>query len=233
MTWEDKKDVVVDDITKNKDSDNQDDKSWNGSSNDKDDDKGKDPKSIDDMTPEELKENLKNANSNMKDFESIKKSNEEAQKLIKKIGDDKKKAAEKDLEDKWEFEKLLNQTKSELEEKTTNMTKIEEENSSMKEKLEKFANNKIAKFKETYGEDKLQEVIAVVWDNPLELSEKLESFEKLLGSPQWKLPADKKWTPNWTWVNRLKELREKAWKEKLNYTEKQEYTKLVAESQKS
>ena len=92
----------------------------------------------------------------------MKKTLVESQKLIKKFEKEKKDKSDAELLEKGEYEKLLNQTKTELEEKTSALDALTEKHSYATSKLESFADATIAKFVEVHGQDKLDEIKAVV-----------------------------------------------------------------------
>ena len=187
----------------------------------------------DDKTPEggsdddKDKGEKKTVSIDEKEFLSMKKTLTESQKLIKKFEKEKKDATDADLLEKGKFEELLTKTKVDLEEKTTAFDKLQESNNLAVEKLDILADQKIKKFTETHGDDKLAEIKSIVWEDKLKIAESIPQFEKLIGK-SWKLPADK-WTPAWNGgSDRRSVLRKKVEEGTANRREKQEFRSLIS-----
>ena len=167
-------------------------------------------------------------NLSKEEYEKLTKTVRESQKLIKDFDKKKKEKEELELLEKWKFEELLNKTKTELETYKTKAEDLESKYWQAEARLKSIAQGKISEFKKEYWEEKLQAVIDIVWDDEIILAEKLDKFKSFVWQTTSKKIVDW-WTPSWNGVDRLKQLREKASKEKLSYQEQLEYAKLVTQ----
>ena len=75
---------------------------------------------------------------------------------------------------------MLKNSNADLEKEIAEKTALIESKTSLEAKLNIFAEEKIAKFKEVYGDEKLTEIIGIVGEDKIVLSEKLSHFEKIL-----------------------------------------------------
>jgi len=162
-----------------------------------------------------------------KELASMKKTLSESQKLIKKFEKEKKDKSDAELLEKWNYEELLNNTKSELETKIWEYDTLKGDHDKALIQLEEIAGGTIAKFVEVHWQEKLDEIKSIVGEDKLVLAWKLPSFEKLVWT-KGKLPADK-WTPAWWWwSDRRTVLRKKAEEGTLNRREKAEFRSLIS-----
>jgi len=167
------------------------------------------------------------------EFESLRKSNQEAQKLIKQFAKEKadweskqKESENKDSEAKWEYEKLKSQRAIEKETKDKEILTTKEQLESHKTFIKELADRELSEIKEKLWKD-FDDIVWLVWDleDPLNVIKKIPLVRKFLVKDS--KPTGDSWTPKGKSPDRLSELRTKMSKEWLTRLEQEEYKRLV------
>lgn len=167
-------------------------------------------------------------------FESIKKSNQEAQKLIKQFQKEKsereeldKKAEQRKLEEKGEFEKLKTSRASEKEEFVSSSKLKDETLANQTSFIKELADKQLDGLKEKLWDNYKDIESLIDLENPMEVLKKLPTITNLLVK-QEKTPKGDNGTPKWNSPDRLNTLREKARKGELSRSEETEFRKLIS-----
>ena len=187
-----------------------------------------------DGTWTENQENKETKTVNMEEFESIKKSNQEAQKLIKQYKDKETEQAktvqekkDKDLQEKWEFETLKTQWETDKQWLEESKEKLLKANETYLNFIKTQADKQLDAMKERF-KDNWDDVVKLVWDleDPINVMEKWPIVDSLLWDGKKTVKADNG-TPKWQAPDRKKTLQEKAKSEWLSKQEKRELMNLM------
>ena len=165
------------------------------------------------------------------DFESIKKSNQEAQKLIKSLTKEKVAREQKDkdseqlkLEEKWEFEKLKIWREKEKEDFVSIWSSKDELLEKQNLFIKQLAEKQIEGLKDQLGDNYKDIESLVNLENPMEVLEKIPTIKKLLIKDKPKADSG---IGKWNKPDRLEEIRKKLSEWTATRREIAEMTKLV------